>query len=280
MDKIYKKLGKRYVEVEPQRFKIDFFEFAFLVEACVPNKELDFEDMDWRYVPNYHNYIVNMYGDVISLERVIKRRNGNYQKIHSKLLKPCLDKKGYLIIRLSNIGVVKTLKVHQIVAMSFLNHTPNGMLSVVDHIDNNKTNNHYLNLQVVSSRTNTLKSLDKSKTSSSYIGVSFSEEKNKWRSAISHNNKRIHLGYFKSELDANEYYEKAMICINNDKPEDIIIKKREHSSSYKGVSKTKRGKFRGMFNYKNNFYDCGSYDNELDAYNAYLNRYNEITNGK
>ena len=36
MEKLYKKVGKRYVEVEPQRFKIDFFEFSFLVEACVP----------------------------------------------------------------------------------------------------------------------------------------------------------------------------------------------------------------------------------------------------
>ena len=35
MEKIYKKIGKRYVEVDSQRFgDIDFFEFAFLVEAC------------------------------------------------------------------------------------------------------------------------------------------------------------------------------------------------------------------------------------------------------
>ena len=36
MTKIYKKVGKRYVEIEPQRFNIDFFEFSFLVEACIP----------------------------------------------------------------------------------------------------------------------------------------------------------------------------------------------------------------------------------------------------
>lgn len=34
MEKLYKKVGKRYVEVAPQRFNIDFFEFSFLVEAC------------------------------------------------------------------------------------------------------------------------------------------------------------------------------------------------------------------------------------------------------
>lgn len=40
MEKLYKKVGKRYIEVEPQRFKIDFFEFAFLVEACVPKRPI------------------------------------------------------------------------------------------------------------------------------------------------------------------------------------------------------------------------------------------------
>ena len=35
MEKLYKKVGRKYVEVEPQRFgDIDFIEFAFLVEAC------------------------------------------------------------------------------------------------------------------------------------------------------------------------------------------------------------------------------------------------------
>ena len=35
MEKLYKKVGRKYVEVESQRFgDIDFFEFAFLVEAC------------------------------------------------------------------------------------------------------------------------------------------------------------------------------------------------------------------------------------------------------
>lgn len=37
MEKLYKKVGKRYKEVEPQRFKIDFIEFSFLVSACIPD---------------------------------------------------------------------------------------------------------------------------------------------------------------------------------------------------------------------------------------------------
>lgn len=36
MNKLYKKIGGRYKEVEPQRFSIDFIEFSFLVSACIP----------------------------------------------------------------------------------------------------------------------------------------------------------------------------------------------------------------------------------------------------
>ena len=41
MEKRYKKVGKRYVEVEPKRFgDIDFFEFSFLVEACAGDRPI------------------------------------------------------------------------------------------------------------------------------------------------------------------------------------------------------------------------------------------------
>jgi len=62
MDKIYKKLGKRYVEVEPQRFKIDFFEFAFLVEACVPKRPIG-------RAMFFHNVIDKYYFEMTSNER-------------------------------------------------------------------------------------------------------------------------------------------------------------------------------------------------------------------
>lgn len=62
MNKIYKKVGKRYVEVEPQRFKIDFFEFAFLVEACVPERPI-------ARTVFFHNVIDKYYFEMTSEER-------------------------------------------------------------------------------------------------------------------------------------------------------------------------------------------------------------------
>ena len=61
MEKRYKKVGKRYVEVEPQRFgDIDFFEFSFLVEACIPPRPIA-RTMFWQDVINkyYHRLSQN-----------------------------------------------------------------------------------------------------------------------------------------------------------------------------------------------------------------------------
>ena len=53
MEKVYKKIGKRYVETEPLRFPIDFFEFSFLVEACIPPRPIA-RTMFWHDVINKH----------------------------------------------------------------------------------------------------------------------------------------------------------------------------------------------------------------------------------
>ena len=53
MAKVYKKVGKRYVEIESPRFPIDFFEFSFLVEACIPPRPIA-RAMFWHDVINKH----------------------------------------------------------------------------------------------------------------------------------------------------------------------------------------------------------------------------------
>ena len=61
MEKRYRKVGRRYVEIEPQRFgDIDFFEFSFLVEACIPPRPIA-RTMFWQDVINkyYHRLSQN-----------------------------------------------------------------------------------------------------------------------------------------------------------------------------------------------------------------------------
>jgi hypothetical protein len=42
---------------------------------------------------------------------------------------------------------------------------------------------------------------------SGYVGVYFNKARNKFKASIYNNNKRIHLGYFDTALEASEAYE-------------------------------------------------------------------------
>ena len=153
----------------------------------------------WKDVLDYEGgYQVSNLGNVKSLKL-------NKEKI----LKPGIDSHGYLRVDLFYKGKRKTIKVHQLVAMAFLNHTPDGTTKIVtDHIDNNPLNNRLENLQLISQRENLSK--DKNGTSK-YTGVSWDKERNKWRSEIRINGKIKYLGRFNSEEEASEYYQRQLM---------------------------------------------------------------------
>ena len=156
----------------------------------------------WKDVPGYEgSYQVSNLGRVKSLKL-------NKEKI----LKPGLDRNGYLQVNLCCERKFKAIRVHQLVAMAFLNHEPcgyNGL--IVDHKDNDKLNNRLSNLQLISARYNTSK--DK-KGSSKYTGVSWSKASNKWLSTIAINGKIKNLGYFSCELAAASAYQKKLAEIS------------------------------------------------------------------
>lgn len=55
MEKLYKKVGRKYVEVESQRFgDIDFFEFAFLVEATCGRQPIARSMFFQRVIDKYY----------------------------------------------------------------------------------------------------------------------------------------------------------------------------------------------------------------------------------
>jgi hypothetical protein len=88
--------------------------------------------------------------------------------------------------------------------MAFLNHKPNGLTIVVDHINNIKTDNRLSNLQLLTNRQNTTK---ESRGTSIYPGVSYRPKNNKWEAKIKINGANKHLGLFKNELDAAQAYQ-------------------------------------------------------------------------
>ena len=67
----------------------------------------------------------------------------------------------------------KTVKVHRLVAEAFIQ---NSCKKIVNHIDSNKSNNFFQNLEWVSNLENSCHSRLKMKTSSNYVGVTFNKK--------------------------------------------------------------------------------------------------------
>ena len=160
-------------------------------------------------------YQVSNLGNVKSLERFINDGKGGLRVLRERFLKAGASKTGYYTVALHKNKVQKSFNVHQLVAIAFLNHVPDGHYIVVDHIDENTLNNRFDNLQLITNRENRVRSINKSKTSSQYVGVCWAKASNKWLSYIKINGKTKHLGLFTDELDAHEAYQKALMEVNN-----------------------------------------------------------------
>jgi len=156
-------------------------------------------------------YKVSNIGNVKSIDRYIVNSLGNVVFLKGKVLSPGTAPNGYLKVNLSKDSKKKHRSVHQLVAESFLNHTPCGYKLVINHIDFNKFNNLVSNLEVVTQRINTNRKHVKS--SSVYTGVSYYKRLSKWLSRIHFNGKLHHIGYFDVEYDAHLAYQDKLKSI-------------------------------------------------------------------
>ena len=144
----------------------------------------------WRLIDGYNNYEVSSHGRV--------RNNQN-----DRILQGTLEPRGYDTVKLCRDGTAKTHKIHRLVALAYI---PNQFRKpCVDHIDNNKLNNHMNNLRWCTQAEN---SMNKTKTdgSSKYKGVVWHKGCKKWHSQIHQNGERIHIGYFGDEKEAGRAY--------------------------------------------------------------------------
>lgn len=104
---------------------------------------------EWRDIEGYEGYYqVSNFGRVRSLERTIQvacKNGGSYKlTIKAKIRKPLKMYTGYFYVRLGN----KNKTIHRMVAKAFVPGYQEG--KVVNHIDENKENNHAENLEWVS----------------------------------------------------------------------------------------------------------------------------------
>ena len=102
-------------------------------------------DIIWKNIANFKDYKINNYGEIKSLNRIILKRNLQKQTIKSKILKQSTDKDGYKIIHLYKNQKQYTLKVHRLVAETFIPNPIN--LPQINHINGIKTDNRVENLE-------------------------------------------------------------------------------------------------------------------------------------
>ena len=160
---------------------------------------------EFREVKGYEGiYEVSNFGSVKSLSRE-KLIRGKYPFLSKeKTLKAGVNAYGYLQVSLHKNGKKSTKKIHKLVAIAFSGHIADGYKVCVDHIDNNKLNNHVSNLQLISARENVTK--DSKNKYSKYKGVSYNKRYNTWIGIVQFQGKNHRTKSCKTEDEAYELY--------------------------------------------------------------------------
>ena len=147
----------------------------------------------WRIVKDYPNYMVSDLGNVKNINS-------------GRILKPGINGPGYLIVGLHNKYGQKSLRVHILVAIAFLNHIPVGNYKiVVDHINNDKLDNRLENLQLINPRLNVTKDIRRNLPTGVY-----QRPNGRFVSKIYMNNTYNHLGTFDTIEEASIVYQEAL----------------------------------------------------------------------
>lgn len=150
---------------------------------------------EYRTIKEYENYEISNKGNI---------RN----KTTKQILKPTKDKKGYLIINIQKNGKGENKRVHRLVAQEFIENQSNK--PIVDHIDNNRSNNNVENLRWCTSCENSWNRTSFNKNGKGVYYIDHPDEKQpKYYATIFHKGTKYDLGMFWSKEEAQKVrYEK------------------------------------------------------------------------
>jgi hypothetical protein len=220
----------------------------------------------WKDVIGYEGlYQVSNLGRVKSL---------NYNRSEKEIILKTAKTMGYVSVDLYKNCIGKSKRIHQLEAEAFIDRDYLAKKLVVNHKNFKRDDNRLCNLEVVTQRENA--NCKHLLSSSKYTGVCWHKIKKKWMSAIRINGKNKYLGYFDNEKEASDYYEAALICVNEGRFDDILAKKKNTSSKYKGVNFDKiSNKWRSRYEKNHIRKHIGYFSTEEDAKIALDNYKNE-----
>lgn len=131
------------------------------------NKEfiesITLEGEEWRNVIGWEGkYLISNNGRLIALAKKANLKTGNRITL-PKLIKLQKDKKGYIVATLYHNNICKGVKIHRLVAESFISN-PN-KYPHIDHIDGTKDNNCVNNLRWVTRSMNMMNPITRKRNS-------------------------------------------------------------------------------------------------------------------
>lgn len=121
--------------------------------------------MIWKEIPNFPDYSINQCGEIKSSQRF--DRGGNKRK--EKLLKPKVNKYGYVSYILCNNEGKSDVLAHRAVALTFIPNLENK--PQVNHINGTKTDNRIENLEWCTAQENMIHSFEVLKRKGSFTGI-------------------------------------------------------------------------------------------------------------
>ena len=107
-----------------------------------------------KLIPGYESYSVTENGVIYSHKKSFGKGKGKVVDYsYKRELKPQTNHKGYLgVVLEQNTPNAKHMLIHRAVALAYIPNPNN--CETINHIDENKTNNHYKNLEWMSNADN------------------------------------------------------------------------------------------------------------------------------